>query len=66
VQIYQRTAVNTFSAIASATVSVTSGNYSGVATLSTPIAIGPNCELAAVVTAGTLQTPMLMIYIVPA
>jgi len=63
VQLQARTAVSTLSDISGATVSVTAGNYSAI---SSPLtAVGPDTEFACYVTAGVIQSPIVLVYLTP-
>lgn len=66
VQIQRRTALNTFSDVAGASVTIPSGTYKGTNS-SLTISFGPDEEMSAYVKSGsTLNNPVLVVYLTPA
>ena len=66
VQIQRRTALNTFSDVAGASVTIPSGTYKGTNSGLT-ISFGPDEEMSAYVKSGsTLNNPVLVVYLTPA
>jgi len=66
IQLYDRTAITTYSLIAGATITIPAGQYEGSIQYSPSISLREDVELAAKIVSGsTLQNPVLCVFLMP-